>query len=55
MSFEEIKDGSPEAMQAVLATQCGWDLLIAGEDHAETYHLSQRSFQINRRLHTWCF
>ena len=52
MSFGEIKAGSPEQMQGVLATHSDGIFSIPGEDHAETYHLSQRSFQINRRTHT---
>lgn len=52
MSFEEIKNGSPEQMQGVLAANSDGIFSIPGDDHAETYHLSQRTFQINRRMHT---
>jgi two-component system nitrogen regulation sensor histidine kinase NtrY len=52
MSFEEIKEGSPEQMRGVLATDADGIFSIPGDDHAETYHLSQRSFLINRRTHT---
>ncbi len=52
MSFEDIKDGSPEQMRGVLATHSDGIFSVPGEEHAETYHLSQRSFQINRRMHT---
>ena len=52
MSFGEIQEGSPGPMRDVLATGSDGIFSIPGEDHAETYHLSQRSFQINRRLHT---
>jgi len=52
MSFDEIKEGSPEQMRGVLATHSDGIFSVPGEDHAETYHLSQRTFQISRRLHT---
>ena len=52
MAFEEIRQGCPEQMKSVLASHSDGIFSIPGEDHAETYHLSQRSFQINRRRHT---
>ncbi len=51
LSFDEIRGGCPEQMKAVLSSDSDGIFSIPGEDHAETYHLSQRSFQINRRRH----
>lgn len=52
MTFDEIRAGCPSQMREVLATGGDGIFSIPGEDHAETYHLSQRSFQINRQRHT---
>lgn len=52
MTFEEIRQGCPGQMKDVLASDSDGIFSVPGEDHAETYHLSQRSFQINRRRHT---
>lgn len=52
MSFSEIKQASPEQMRGVLESEADGIFSIPGDTHAETYHLSQRSFQINRRRHT---
>ncbi len=52
MSFEEIQQGCPDQMRGVLSSRTDGIFSIPGEDHAETYHLAQRSFQINRRRHT---
>lgn len=52
MTFEEVRRGCPEQMKAVLASESDGIFSVPGDEHAETYHLSQRTFQINRRRHT---
>lgn len=52
LSFEEIRKGCPEAMRDILASKSDGIFVVQTEGEPETYHLSQRSFQLNRRPHT---
>lgn len=49
--FAELVDGCPPAMREILASRSDGLFTVPGEEENETYHLSQRLFQINRRQH----
>ncbi len=51
-SFTELRAGCPPEMQEVLASRTDGIFTVPGDLQSETYHLSQRSFQLNRRPHT---
>jgi signal transduction histidine kinase len=51
MRFAELVDGCPPGMRDILATRNDGLFTVPGEEENETYHLSQRLFQINRRQH----
>ena len=50
-SFEELRAGCPEAMREILASGTDGLFTVPGEGDSETYHLSLRRFQLNRRRH----
>ncbi len=50
-SFSELRDGLPEEMKRVLAGETDGLFSVQAEEVVETYHLSQRIFQLNRRSH----
>jgi nitrogen fixation/metabolism regulation signal transduction histidine kinase len=49
--FEELREGCPEAMREILASETDGLFTVPGEAQSETYHLAQRRFQLNRRTH----
>lgn len=51
MRFSELAAGCPPAMRDILSTRSDGIFTVPGEEDGETYHLSQRRFQINRRQH----
>ena len=51
MRFTGLVEGCPPAMREILATRNDGLFTVPGEEENETYHLSQRVFQINRRRH----
>lgn len=51
-SFAELRAGCPEDMREILASASDGLFTVPGEHQSETYHLSQRHFQLNRRSHT---
>jgi len=50
-TFAELRAGCPSAMRELLASETDGLFVVPGETQSETYHLSQRYFQINRRRH----
>jgi two-component system nitrogen regulation sensor histidine kinase NtrY len=52
LAFEEIRQGCPDQMKEVLSSDSDGIFSVPGEENTETYHLSQRTFLINRRRHT---
>jgi len=50
-SFDELRAGCPAEMREILASETDGLFTVPGEKRTETYHLSQRYFQINRRRH----
>ena len=50
-SFSELRDGLPEQMRQILTGKTDGLFSVQSEDIVETYHLSQRVFQLNRRSH----
>jgi signal transduction histidine kinase len=50
--FQEIRDGCPESMRDILASDSDGIFTVQGKELHETFHLAQRSFQLNRRRHT---
>jgi nitrogen fixation/metabolism regulation signal transduction histidine kinase len=50
-SFDELRAGCPKAMREILASETDGLFTVPGEAQSETYHLGQRRFQLNRRLH----
>lgn len=51
MKFGQLVAGCPPAMREILDTRADGLFTVAGEEENETYHLSHRVFQINRRQH----
>jgi nitrogen fixation/metabolism regulation signal transduction histidine kinase len=52
MSFADIKAGCPPEMREILDSEHDGLFTVTHEDEEnETYHLSQRTFTINRRVH----
>jgi len=51
-NFAEIRRGCPDEMRDILESESDGLFSIAGDEHPETYFLSQRVFQLNRRPHT---
>lgn len=51
MRFADLVEGCPPAMREILATRSDGLFTVPGEEENETYHLSQRRFQIARRRH----
>jgi signal transduction histidine kinase len=49
--FREIQEGCPPEMAEILASRTDGLFTLPGEDQAETFHIAQRTFQINRRRH----
>lgn len=51
--FDEVRAGCPASMREILDSRADGLFTTAGEqlEDAETYHLSQRSFLLNRRRH----
>jgi len=50
--FETVRRGCPEEMQGILESERDGLFSVSTEDDQETYFLSQRTFQLNRRPHT---
>jgi len=50
-NFSELRDGLPEEMKGILAGETDGLFSVQAEGLVETYHLSQRVFQLNRRSH----
>jgi len=50
--FGELREGCPEAMREILASDSDGIFTVPAEGQPETYHLSQRHFQLNRKRHT---
>jgi len=50
-TFSELRDGLPEEMKRILAGETDGLFSVQAEGLVETYHLSQRVFQLNRRSH----
>jgi nitrogen fixation/metabolism regulation signal transduction histidine kinase len=50
-SFSELRDGLPEEMRRILSGETDGLFSVQTEEIVETYHLSQRVFQLNRRSH----
>jgi len=50
-SYGELRDGCPPAMQEVMASDTDGLFTVREGDHAETFHLSRRSFRLNYRRH----
>ncbi len=51
MKFSELIEGCPPAMREILQTRTDGLFSVPSGGENETYHLSQRVFQINRRQH----
>lgn len=51
MKFSQLVEGCPPAMREILETRSDGLFTVPGEEENETYHLSHRLFQINRRQH----
>ena len=50
-SFSELRDGLPEEMRRIIAGNSDGIFSIQNDELIETYHVSQRVFQLNRRSH----
>ncbi len=50
--FAEIAAGCPPAMQEILTSRTDGIFTVQGDEQPETYHLSQRNFQLNRKRHS---
>jgi nitrogen fixation/metabolism regulation signal transduction histidine kinase len=50
--FGELRAGCPPAMREVLSSETDGIFTVHSDDQPETYHLSQRHFQLNRKRHT---
>jgi nitrogen fixation/metabolism regulation signal transduction histidine kinase len=53
-SFGDLKAGCPDAMREILTSESDGIFTVPAheDDQPETYHLSQRHFQLNRKRHT---
>lgn len=49
--FREIQEGCPPAMREILESEADGIFTLPNDDQPETFHIAQRSFQINRRRH----
>lgn len=52
LSLAEIRAGCPPEMQEILDAGTDGLFTVTREEENETYHLAQRTFQLNRRRHT---
>lgn len=50
-NFAEIQAGCPREMREILTSETDGIFTVPGKAQSETYHLSQRHFQLNRRQH----
>ena len=50
-SYQELRDGCPPEMQEVMASDTDGLFTVREGDHAETFHLSRRTFRLNYRRH----
>jgi signal transduction histidine kinase len=50
--FDEIRQGCPPQMREVLSGDGDGIFSVQNEDNLETYHLSERTFLLNRRRHS---
>lgn len=51
-SFEQVRRGCPPEMREILDGESDGLFTVPGRDQTETFSLSQRRFQLNRRPHT---
>ncbi|MGB3565387.1 MAG: ATP-binding protein [Thermoanaerobaculia bacterium] len=50
--LEELIAGCPPQMREILSSETDGIFSVQSDEQTETYHLSQRDFQLNRRPHT---
>lgn len=50
--FGDLRQGCPPAMREVLSSETDGIFTVQNDEQPETYHLSQRHFQLNRKRHT---